>query len=376
MLRILLTLLTSLTVSLIAVPEVRKVIINNHFLDSPGGRKIHTEQIPAMGGVGIFLGFILSFCLWTEGTSSYNLNYLFFGLILMLFMGIRDDMLALSPRNKLIIQFLATFTVVVFSDIRIESLYTLFQGIEFPLFVSYGISIFVIISLTNAFNLIDGINGLSGSIATFITLSLGIWFYLVNETTLSLAMIAMAGACLGFLYYNWGRAEIFMGDTGSLFLGFFISIALIMFVNIDYALEPYNPYKITTPISVAIALFIYPFIDTLRVFTIRTISGKSPFSPDKKHIHHILIRTGLSHASSSFLILMACLLFTLLIIGLSPMVNDLILLTIILTSLYIIPFSLKLRVNYYKANARKISFKLKAKEKVFRKKMFKVEKIG
>lgn len=376
MLRILLTLLTSLTVSLIAVPEVRKVIINNHFLDAPGGRKIHTEQIPAMGGVGIFLGFILSFCLWTEGTSPYQLNYLFFGLILMLFMGIRDDMLALSPRNKLIIQFLATFSAIVLGDIRIESFYTLFPNFEIPLMISYILTIFVIITLTNAFNLIDGINGLSGSIATFITLCLGIWFYLVGENTLSIAMISMTGACLGFLYYNWGKAEIFMGDTGSLFLGFFLSVSLIMFVNIDYHLEAYNPYKITTPISVAIALFIYPFIDTLRVFTVRTMSGKSPFSPDKKHIHHILIRTGFSHASASFLILTGCLFFTAIVVGISPVINDIILLAIILTSLYFIPLFLKMRVNYYKANAQQIAFKLQAKEKEFRKKIFKVEKTG
>ncbi|MBD0404299.1 MraY family glycosyltransferase [Flammeovirga sp. EKP202] len=374
MLILLLSLLTSLTISLIAVPEVRKVIIKSRLLDSPGGRKIHTGLIPAMGGVGIFLGFVLSFCLWGEDTSSLNLNFLFFGLILMLFMGTRDDMLPLSPRNKLIIQFLATFIVVVLGDVRISSLYTLYPDTELPLLISYGLSIFVIISLTNAFNLIDGINGLSGSIASFITFSLGIWFYLVDEITISLAMFSMTGACLGFLYYNWGKAQIFMGDAGSLFLGFFLSISLIIFVNIDFALDLTNPYKINAPISLAIALFIYPFIDTLRVFTIRILSGRSPFSPDKKHIHHILIRTGLTHASASSLILVFSGVFTILVLGVSSFVNDVMLLVMILSSLYFIPLFLKLRVSYYKEHYQKAPFT--AKEKTLKHKIFKIEKTG
>ncbi|WP_052444327.1 MraY family glycosyltransferase [Flammeovirga sp. OC4] len=343
-------------------------------MDSPGGRKIHTGLIPAMGGVGIFLGFTLSFCLWGEDTSSLNLNFLFFGLILMLFMGTRDDMLPLSPRNKLIIQFLATFIVVVLGDVRISSLYTLYPDTELPLLISYGLSIFVIISLTNAFNLIDGINGLSGSIATFITFSLGIWFYLVDEITISLAMFSMTGACLGFLYYNWGKAQIFMGDAGSLFLGFFLSISLIIFVNIDFALDLTNPYKINAPISLAIALFIYPFIDTLRVFTIRILSGRSPFSPDKKHIHHILIRTGLTHASASSMILAFSGVFTISVLGISSFINDVMLLVLILSSLYFIPLFLKLRVSYYKEHCQKTP--ITAKEKTLKHKIFKIEKTG
>ncbi|NME72217.1 MraY family glycosyltransferase [Flammeovirga aprica] len=376
MLILLLSLLTSLTVSLIAVPEVRKVIIKSRLLDEPGGRKIHTGLIPAMGGVGIFLGFVLSFCLWGEDTSSFNLNYLFFGLILMLFMGIRDDMLPLSPRNKLIIQFMATFIVVVLGDVRISSLYTLFSGVELPLFISYAISMFVIIALTNSFNLIDGINGLSGSISTLISFSLGIWFYLVDEATLALAMFAMVGACLGFLYYNWGKAQIFMGDAGALFLGFFISISLIIFVNIDFALDVSNPYKIDTPISIAIALFIYPFIDTLRIFTIRILSGRSPFSPDKKHIHHILIRTGLTHASASSVIIIFSVIFMTTVMAVSPFFNDLLLLVVILSSLYFIPLLLRIRVSNYKENNQKSPFQSSTKEKTFKHKIFKIEKTG
>ncbi|ANQ47862.1 undecaprenyl/decaprenyl-phosphate alpha-N-acetylglucosaminyl 1-phosphate transferase [Flammeovirga sp. MY04] len=374
MLRIALTFLTSLSIALIAVPEVRKVIIKNNVFDLPGGRKVHTDLIPSMGGVGIFLAFFLSTCLWLPKEGMYDLNFLFFGLMLVFFMGVRDDMLAMSPRNKLIIQLMAASTVVVFGDIHIESLYTLYPDIQLPIGISYTLSVFVIIALTNAFNLIDGINGLSGVIAALITFILGVWFFLVGEQMYSIMMIAMAGGCIGFLYYNWGKASIFMGDTGALVLGFFISSSLILFVNVDHHLPSDHAYKITAPISCAIALFIYPFIDTLRIFTIRILNGRSPFSPDKKHIHHILIRTGITHALASTFILIFNVVFITSVFITSFFMNDLMLLTCIFTSLYFVPLILKLRVNYFRHHKEGKLLKLKAKKQRMTKSEFVVER--
>ncbi|NLR90492.1 MULTISPECIES: MraY family glycosyltransferase [Flammeovirga] len=376
MLRILLAFLTSLTIALIAVPEVRKVISKRNVFDDIGGRKVHTELIPAMGGVGIFLAFILSCCLWMPAQVASELRYMFFGIILIFFMGVRDDMLEMSPKNKLYIQIMASTVVVVLGDIHIDSLYTLVPQIYFPQWLSYAFSIFVIIALTNAFNLIDGINGLSGGIAALISLCLGGWFYLIGEHSLAVLMISMFGGCIGFLYYNWGKASIFMGDTGALLLGFFISVSLILFINVDHQLATSNIYKIQDPISVAIALFIYPFIDTLRIFTIRVFEGRSPFSPDKKHIHHILIRTGLSHAASSAIIIFASILFLTTTLVANLYVNDLLLLCVIITSLYFVPLALKLRVNYFKHHKEGKLLKLREKKRAMEKSQFKVEKIG
>ncbi|OHX64928.1 glycosyltransferase family 4 protein [Flammeovirga pacifica] len=374
MLRIALTFLTSLSIALIAVPEVRKVIIKNNVFDLPGGRKVHTDMIPSMGGVGIFLAFILSSLLWLPKSGMYDLNYLFFGLILVFFMGVRDDMLAMSPRNKLFIQLMASSVIVIFGDIHINSLYSIFPGLHFPIWFSYAVSIFVIIALTNSFNLIDGINGLSGGIASVITFALAVWFYLIDEKLYTILMVSMFGGCLGFLYYNWGRASIFMGDTGALVLGFFLSTSLILFVNVDYALPENHLYKINDPISMAIALFIYPFIDTLRIFTIRILNGRSPFSPDKKHIHHILIRTGITHAAASMIIIAFNIFFIASSFIMNLYINDLMLFICIITSLYFVPLILKLRVNYFRDHKEGKLLKLKAKKQRMTKSEFIVER--
>ncbi|NLR93929.1 glycosyltransferase family 4 protein [Flammeovirga agarivorans] len=348
MLRISLALLSSLVVAILAVPEVRKVVIKNNVFDVPGGRKIHTDLIPSMGGVGIFLGFLISSYLWTSGEQVFDLKYLFVGMFMIFFMGLRDDMMPLNPKNKLFVQIVAATLVVVMGNVQLTSLYTLFPGIEFPQAISYALTIFVIVALTNSFNLIDGINGLAGGVAAFITMTLGIWFYLIGNLAIATLMISMFGACIGFLYYNWGKASIFMGDTGSLFLGFFIATSLVMFINTDYALAASHPFKIDNPISVAILLFGYPFIDTLRIFTIRIMGGRSPFSPDKKHIHHVFVRTGFTHSKTSAIVVTATAIALFLTLGLGTVLNDGIILGIMIVSFYFIPIALKIRVKRFK----------------------------
>ncbi|AZQ61538.1 undecaprenyl/decaprenyl-phosphate alpha-N-acetylglucosaminyl 1-phosphate transferase [Flammeovirga pectinis] len=373
MLRLIVTLLTSLTIALISTPEVIKVITKNNVFDLPGGRKVHTELIPSMGGVGIFIAFLLSCCIWIPMSSAIELRFLFFGIILIFFMGVRDDMLAMSPRNKLIIQLIAATVVVGFGDVQIKSFYSLYENLNFPEWFSFATTVFVIIALTNAFNLIDGINGLAGAIALIITASLGAWFFLVGNHSYAIMMVAMLGGVLGFLYYNWGRATIFMGDTGSMILGFFLSCSLVLFINTDYALPVEHTYKLPDAVSMAVALFIYPIIDTLRVFTIRILNGRSPFSPDRKHIHHIFIRTGFSHAATSTIIASISTLFLIVCYFANFYIQDLLLLACILTALYMIPLLLKWRVYYYKNNKEEITKKVqrkKAKESA----KFKVER--
>ncbi|MBB6458908.1 glycosyltransferase family 4 protein [Flammeovirga kamogawensis] len=373
MLRLIVTLLTSLTIALISTPEVIKVITKNNVFDLPGGRKVHTELIPSMGGVGIFIAFLLSCCIWIPINSAIELRFLFFGIILIFFMGVRDDMLAMSPRNKLIIQLIAATVVVGFGDIQIRSFYSLYENINFPEWFSFATTVFIIIALTNAFNLIDGINGLAGAIAVIITAALSTWFFLIGNHSYAIMMVAMLGGVLGFLYYNWGRATIFMGDTGSMILGFFLSCSLVLFINTDYALPVDHAYKLPDAVSMAIALFIYPIIDTLRVFTIRILNGRSPFSPDRKHIHHIFIRTGFTHAATSTIIASMSFLFLAVCYFANFYIHDLLLLACILTALYVIPLLLKWRVYYYKNNKDEIAKKV-LKQKAKESAKFKVER--
>ncbi|WP_345369584.1 MraY family glycosyltransferase [Algivirga pacifica] len=290
-------------IGLIAVPQVIKVIHKNNIFDQPGGRKIHKAITPSLGGVAIYIAFYIAFCAFVEADQLKEFQYFIAGSLLIFFMGIRDDMLPLNPKNKLIVQLLSASMVIGLHSIKLESFYTLdFMG-DFPEWFSVIASLFMVIALSNAYNLIDGINGLAGSIAALFFACMGGWFLLIQELGWAVFSLSMLGALLGFLWYNWNPAKIFMGDTGSMVIGFSISIVIIVFLNLNKALSSQHSYFINNSVSLSIALFAYPIFDTLRIFTLRMSQGRSPFSPDKLHVHHMLLRMGLEHHHVTLVIL-------------------------------------------------------------------------
>ena len=171
------------------------------------------------------------------------------------------------------------------------------------------LSVFTILVIINAFNLIDGINGLSGSMGILIAGVLGFWFYLVENIQLAIVAFSLAGACMAFLKYNFTPAKIFMGDTGSLFLGVTCSILAVKFIEMHNVLPDNHAYSINAAPAVAIGILILPLFDTLRVFTVRILRGKSPMSPDRNHLHHLLIDTGLTHMHATGILVFTNMLF-------------------------------------------------------------------
>ena len=206
-------------------------------------------------------------------------------------------------------------------------------------------TVFVLIVLTNSFNLIDGINGLAAGISFFICLMLGMYFYCVNELKYSVLCISFSGAILGFLRYNWNKARVFMGDTGSMVLGFFITLMLIVFLNVNQSLSIFNVYKIQSPISFCFALLIYPIFDTVRIVFIRVKKGKSPFKSDSKHIHHVLLKAGASHRQIAMVLIAYTFFWVSLVYCLSFYLGDLIILGIIVSSFILIPLFLSVQLN-------------------------------
>jgi len=177
--------------------------------------------------------------------------------------------------------------------------YTLPFGInELPYVASILLSIFTILVIINSFNLIDGVNGLSGSIAGIIASVFGLWFYQIDMIELSILAFAMVGAIVAFLKYNFSPAKIFMGDTGSLLLGLICAILAIQFIEMHKVLEDLT-YATQAAPAVAVGILIVPLFDTLRVFTLRMMRGRSPFSPDRNHIHHLLLDSGLTHMQTT-----------------------------------------------------------------------------
>ena len=279
--------------------------------DLPHAHKIHQHFTPSLGGIAIIIGAIISILIAIPFAELSNWKFFLIALALMFITGLRDDTLTLSPRQKLFSQLLPIILLVVFGKVQLTSFYDI-HATPFSQWLSWIISVFTITILTNAYNLIDGIDGFAGSIAAIVFLFFGIWFSLTGYDTLAIIAFAFLGGTLAFLFFNWQPAQIFMGDTGSLTLGFLISFLTLQFINANYTLG-HHAYHFTASIATAICVVIIPVFDTLRVIIIRLSQFQSPFKADQNHLHHQLLAIGLSHAQS-VLVLVS---FNLLIIGIA-----------------------------------------------------------
>jgi len=287
---------TALCVSVYSIPIIIKVAFIRKLYDKPGGRKTHNRFVPNLGGVAIFAGFALSFICWTNFSDSVYLQYLILGLILLHFLGVKDDIVPLVPYKKLGGQIIAATVLVIPGMFRINDLHGILGIYHLSVSAAIGLSIFAVILLINSFNLIDGIDGLAGGISLLISLLFSYIFWRSGLNNILVASLALAGALVGFLFYNRQPARIFMGDAGSMCIGYLMAAFSFQFMNSASAVP--NGLFHRNP-GVLLAVFIVPLFDTLRVFTIRILDKKSPFEADSNHIHHKLLRMGLSHGMAS-----------------------------------------------------------------------------
>jgi UDP-GlcNAc:undecaprenyl-phosphate/decaprenyl-phosphate GlcNAc-1-phosphate transferase len=325
---IILAFITSFALTYLAIPSIIHVAIKKNLMDEPDERRSHKVSTPSLGGIGIFAGMLFSIIMWTPFEYFGDLQYILCAFIIIFLIGAKDDIDPMSPSKKFLGQLFAAGILVFRANVRLTSLYGFFGLYEIPYFVSILLSVFTILVIINAFNLIDGINGLSGSLGLLISGTLGTWFYFVDSIELSIVAFALCGALVAFLKYNISPARIFMGDTGALLLGLVCSILSIKFIELHNEIG-FSPYTFQSAPAMAIAILILPLFDTLRVFVLRIMQGKSPFYPDRKHIHHVLIDLGLTHMQATGLLLVVNLLFILLAIRLQH-VGNLLLLVIVM----------------------------------------------
>lgn len=308
---VILSFLTAFFITWLAIPAIINIARVKGLMDEPGERRSHSTSIPTLGGIGIFAGVIFSITFWTPFVVFSDLQYILCALIVIFLIGAKDDIVPLSPSKKFAGEILAAIILVFRADVKLTSLYGLFGVYDLSLWASLGLSIFTIIVIINAVNLIDGINGLSGSIGTVIAATFGCWFFSINAIELAIIAFALAGALVAFLKYNYSPARIFMGDTGALLIGLICSILAIKFIELNKGLT--HPMAIDSVPAVAVGVMIIPLFDTLRVFTLRALKGKSPFHPDRNHIHHLLIDSGLSHMHATYILVAVNILFILLV---------------------------------------------------------------
>jgi UDP-N-acetylmuramyl pentapeptide phosphotransferase/UDP-N-acetylglucosamine-1-phosphate transferase len=195
------------------------------------------------------------------------------------------------------------------ADVQITSFYGVLGVHELPVMVRFALSVTIIIGIINAFNLIDGINGLAGGIGLLACLAFGIWFFSVGMISLAVSAIALSGSIIAFLKYNLAPCRIFMGDTGSLLIGTMCSILAIEFVEANYQMAPSSPFRLASAPSIALAILILPVFDTCSVFARRMMRGNSPFTADKTHIHHQMLAITGSHARATVSLLLFNILF-------------------------------------------------------------------
>jgi UDP-N-acetylmuramyl pentapeptide phosphotransferase/UDP-N-acetylglucosamine-1-phosphate transferase len=288
-----------------------------------------------MGGIAVYAGMTVALLLWYHFTGEVFTIAFFFSLAVLFALGIMDDLKDIPAYYKLAIQ-LSVALLMALSGIRITSFEGLFGLYTLPLPVQYGFTLIVIVGITNAFNLIDGIDGLAGSLGFMSLIAVALFLTLSGQTGPAIIAFALSGALLGFLYYNFNPARIFMGDTGSLVLGFTVAVLSIHLIRTNT--EMLQPVLSNVPV-VALSVVLIPVFDTLRVFSLRIGQGRSPFHPDKTHIHHLLTNNGWSHSFTSRLI--CCLHGFVLMLGflthhLQPEISLLLMLVVMLLAVFVL----------------------------------------
>lgn len=300
---VILSFVIALSISLYAVPVVIRIAHTLKMFDQPNGRSSAKNAVPTLGGIAIFLSFVLSATFGVDGYIFPGLTSIFTAVLLMFFVGLKDDILNISAYKKIAAQLITALILIFLAKIRFTNLHG-FLGIEeIGYLPGVFLTAFVMIVFINAYNLIDGIDGLASGLSIFATTIFGFWFFISNHFEYAVLSFSLVGSLLGFFRYNvYGdKNKIFMGDTGSLILGTVLSIIVIKFneLNVDQT----APYSIASAPAVSFAILIYPLVDTLRVFIIRALQKKSPFSPDKNHIHHRLLALGFSHKQATYIII-------------------------------------------------------------------------
>ncbi len=281
-----------------AIPIIIQVSNAKKLFDHPDERKIHISPIPSLGGLGIFAGFILA-CLFT--ISLYNASdfqYFYAATLVIFFLGLKDDILVLSPMKKFIGQMLAAFLIVYKGGLVIHSMHGFLGVHELPEAFSLAFTYLTLIVIINSFNLIDGVDGLAGSLGLMTSLVFGIYFKSIGDVEYATLAFCLGGSIMAFLIFNHSPAKIFMGDTGSLLIGMVNAIMVIHFINV--AGNPGSQLPIAASPAMGFAILMVPLFDTLRVFAVRIFSRRSPFSPDRNHIHHLMMDNGMSHSMITY----------------------------------------------------------------------------
>ena len=292
------------------MPLVIRIARERGLVVRPNKRTVHAGDIPNIGGLDIFLSYLIFFILFAY-IHVEHANYVVTGLVIILLVGFLDDLVVFKPRTKLVGELMAGFMLIVMADVRISSLYGLF-GIEtLPLWISYGLSFIVLVGIINALYLIDGVDGLASGLGIIYSFTFALYFRAVGDDLMSVLAFALIGALAVFFIYNvfGGKHKIFMGDSGSLLLGYMMSWFVFDIFDLNLSDSMPHQWHIQAVPAVCFTILFVPLFDTIRVMITRMKQRKSPFAADRNHIHHLLLRCGLKHKEVTLILLLTSILF-------------------------------------------------------------------
>ena len=279
------------------IPYIKKMAVKINAIDIPRTRHIHKKPTPKLGGLAIFFGFLVGYMAF--GTHSSIMNAVLIGSFIIIITGVIDDITELEPLTKFLGQLAASLVIVFYGKLLIQDITAFGLYINFS-YLSYPLTVFFILGCINCINLIDGIDGLAGGISSIYFLTVGVIATLQGKSGLDFILaFVMLGSTLGFLVYNFHPASIFAGDSGSMFMGFIISIiALLGFKNVTM-----------TSLIIPLLILAIPILDTLFAILRRILKGESPTKADSLHIHHQLLNRNLSQGAAVSIILLIDALF-------------------------------------------------------------------
>ncbi len=285
--------ISAFIISFYAMPIIIQVSKMKKLYDVPNDRKIHATPIPSLGGLGIYIGFIFSLLMNADITPVIKeFQYFLACFTVVLIFGTKDDILILLPFKKFLGQLIIAAIVILKAGLYITSFHGFATLTHIPTTLAYFITGLTIVVIMNAFNLIDGVDGLAGSVGIVSTLTFALFFHLSGDHFYALLAFVFCASLVAFLIFNYSPAKIFMGDTGAMMLGLINAILVIRFIN---TAETVNLLPNASSPAMGFGILMIPLLDTLRVFGIRMMHGRSPFSPDRNHLHHQLLDKGMTH---------------------------------------------------------------------------------
>jgi UDP-N-acetylmuramyl pentapeptide phosphotransferase/UDP-N-acetylglucosamine-1-phosphate transferase len=290
-------------ITLFGIPAVIKIARIKNIYDIPNNRTSHDEPTPRLGGLMIFAGVIMSSVLFTGIDETFELKYLIAGLLVIFFIGLKDDIITLVPAKKAAGQLIASLIIVVLGNIRIN----IGQGITATPEIAYLLSVIlsaaILMVLINSLNLIDGIDGLAAGIGLTASVVFGSWFVVNGIFSYAVICFSLAGSLIAFLWYNLfsRKFKMFLGDTGSMVIGLLLAVFVIEFLELNH--NGNIPKRLGIAPALALAILLMPVFDVFRISLVRILNRKSPFNADNNHIHHKVLKLAGSHIKATAFLL-------------------------------------------------------------------------